>query len=115
MAKTSLTIDTATRDALLASLSSLAEVAERFLEAGRSLVDLPLRLIDPAEFHFRDLAALRASDTGLRFEPGDGFLKLVAAVQAIEIGGHVINVEQRHGWPILSVGDRTPTVSAAFG
>lgn len=93
------------------SLSSLAEVAQRFLEIGGRVVDLPLCLVETSQLNDGRFIAGRTDNGRLFLEPGDGLRKLVAAVLALKIDGHVIKAVDRHGWPVLSVEKGFPTVT----
>ncbi|API58079.1 hypothetical protein BSL82_01185 [Tardibacter chloracetimidivorans] len=59
----------------------------------------------------RDRLAARADELTTNIEPPQRYLDLVAAVQN-EVEDKTC-VVVRHGWPVLSVGDRTPTVAEA--
>ena len=100
---------------LCLSLSSLAEVAQRFLEAGGRIVDLPPGLVEPRKLNDGRFVAGRADNCRLFLEPGDRLRELVAAMLALKIDGHVIKAVDRHGWPVLSVEKGFPTVTGDRG
>lgn len=71
--------------------------------------------IELSEIDFNDLATFVTSDLVVSLEPTERCLDLVAAVAARNFDGGSDVVEYRHGWPILSVVGRTPTVAEAGG
>lgn len=91
-----LTVDTDTRDAMLASFRSLephvADLLGDFTSVG----------LEGPSIDLGDLIALRASEFLITFEPTERCRDLFAAIAArnIDLGG--IKVESCHGWPILS-------------
>lgn len=58
------------------------------------------------------LFTARAREKVLGLYPGEAFLKLVAAVRALDLEGYLILSETRHGWPVLSVVDDCITTVA---
>lgn len=60
-----------------------------------------------------DGPALGTDKIGVRCEPDSRYLELVSAVASDGDGN--LRLDFSHGWPILSVGGRTPTVAEAAG
>ena len=94
--RVALTVDTATRDAMLTSFRSLEPHVPDLL------ADLASVGLEGSGIDLGDLIALRASEFLITFEPTDRCRDLFAAVAArnVDLGG--IKVESCHGWPILS-------------
>lgn len=115
MAQTPLTLTLEGADGAAACLASLSEVAEAFLEAGGGSVDLPLSLVEAFDLHAGRFAACRTIDNRLLLEPGDGCRELVTAMRALEFDGRAVKVDERHGWPILSVVQNITTVTEDRG
>lgn len=80
------------------------ELADASLESIKALLDL-------ASVDLSDLATFGADKLSLHFQPTEQYLRCVAAIAARDVERHVIRVEFRHGWPILSVESRFPTVA----
>jgi hypothetical protein len=112
-------------DAATASLRSIGDVllsaggpskalAELFPDLfrtglGESLIEHPLDVGELLVVDVIDGAAGRADKISLSVQPSDRYRELVAAV-ASDLNGRS-DIVFSHGWPILSVGDRTPTVA----
>lgn len=80
------------------------ELADASLESIKALLDL-------AKVDLSDLATFGADKLSLHFQPTEQYLRCVAAIAARDVERHVIRVKFRHGWPILSVESRFPTVA----
>lgn len=112
-------------DAMRASIGSLADALWAFEacpesfgdDFGSALRDLIAQAVDdPVDLGLGEVvnaSALGADEIRLRCDPSDRYCELVAAVAANS--GDRFGLDVRHGWPILSVGDRTPTVTEAGG
>lgn len=106
-------------DALVAAFRSLDGAANVFADLAPELFDVDAE--SGAYLSFGDgdglfalrfsVAALRASNLTIRFDPSQRYLELVAAV-AKQLDRNVVTV---HGWPILSVDGGHSTVGEAAG
>ena len=94
--------------AAAAALASFKKVADAAVEVAD--IGVELAGIDPA-----DLVTLRADDLLFSLEPTQRCFDLVAAIAARNFDGFAIEVETRHGWPILSVVGSSTTVAEAGG
>ena len=68
-------------------------------------------LFDDAGVDIRHLATFRTDDLSIYLEPTEQYLGCVAAIAARDVERHVVCVEFRHGWPILSVSVASSTVA----
>jgi hypothetical protein len=110
-----LTVDPASRGAMCDALSALAEILERAFQASRGVIDLPLSLVRAFKGDFGNLATCGTCDGRISFEPADGFRDLVSAVLAGHLDIGAVQVDERHGWPILSLRGETVTMSRRGG
>lgn len=90
-------------ESLQAALRS-GKLADASLKSIQSLLDL-------ASVDLSDLATFGADKLSLHFQPSERYLRCVTAMSARDVERHVVRVEFRHGWPILSVVSRIPTVT----
>ena len=102
---------------LAASRGAAEEVARRFpaafVHCGGDTFELADDAGDLLFAQMVDGPAFRAGKIdALKFDPSDRYLEAVAAIAALD--GQV-NVAFDHGWPILSVGDGSTTVTEAGG
>lgn len=108
-------VDKPARDAALASFRSIAENLAALDGSGERVVDLFSRALDGGNdagdlFLVEPVVAFAdgaAKDCRLQILPGEPFLE---AVTALAVEREDVSLSFSHGWPILSVGDRTPTV-----
>ena len=90
------------------------EALQNALRSGK-LADASLQgikaLLDLACVDLGDLATFGAEELSLHLQPTEKYLRCVAAIAARDADRHVVRLEFRHGWPILSVESRIPTVA----
>lgn len=68
-------------------------------------------LFNLASVDIGHLGAFRTDDMSIHLEPSKQYIGCVAAIVARDAERHVVGVEVSHGWPILSVVSRIPTVT----
>lgn len=106
-------VDRAASKAMVASLNSLNDAAQR--SESQTLVDLIQGIVDRASIDVGSLVTFSTDKATVCFEPAEKYLRDVAAIAARHFEFGLICVEFRHGWPILSPGVVADPVVAEGG